>query len=343
MRRAARLAVVGLCALGCGTAAEGGGGGEHLPNRGIVPYTLIAFLRGTAPSNWLYPPTPDFQALSVGAPSALATDEGVALFGLGRLAGEPLLGRADSPDGVAFGPFDSVLSPVPEDARDPAVVVDAATHRWHLFLARADGLWHAESPDAGRTFALDAAPLLMPDADDPAEAGGLFAPSAVFVDGTLHLYYAARGLEADAPLVIRHTARPAAGGTFGPRTTLLAPGEGCLDVTGMPFTCWDGAGVGHPEVRAARTPTGRRVYRLMYTGDSGFVQSVGFAAAFAPDEPFTRYAYNPILKDKDAKLDRTSPSNVRLDDGYLLYFGLEGQRPAVGVAEDREGEPSDVF
>ena len=335
----------------CGTAAEGGGGGDNLPNRGIVPYDIVTLLRGAVPQPWLFAPTGDAAAMSFGDPSAVTTDDGVTLFGTAQQAGAHFVGRADSTTGLDFGAVESVLDDTPADARNPAVAVDADTGDWHLIFTTADGLLHGTSQDAGRHFTLDAVPYLVADPDDPAEAGGLSGASLVIESGTAHLFYESRpagrnggleeGANADHLAVIRHTAGPVSGGHFDRRTTVLSPGVACVDVTGADFPCWDVAGVGDPEVRSAKTAAGRRVWRLFYVGRSTTAEAIGFAAAFTPDTPFERYAYNPVLKDKALKWG--APSNVQLDDGYLLYFGLTGRRLAVGVAENKNGVASERF
>ena len=334
--RCALLVLAAAC-VACGTTGGAGGGGANLPNRGIVPYEVVTFVRGTRVSGWLYPPPVDPALPAVRDPAAVVTAEGVALFAHVTTSDGAALARADAPTGLDFGPFEPVLAATPVDARAPAVTVDPASGRWHLLVTRDDGLYHGESAD-GRRFVLDEQPWVRPEGDE--EAGGLGSASLVIVDGTAHVHYTALDASEDARTVVRHVAGPP-GGALGRRTTVLVPGRDCLDVQGKPQACWDTAGVFDPEVRVARTATGRRLYRMFYAGRRGEVAGLGFAASEAPDGAFSRYAYNPVLEDD--KYGRTSPSNVRLDEAYLLYFAQPTARPAVGVAENAVGVPSESF
>ena len=335
--RAIVLAAAALAVAACGTTGGAGGGGENLPNRGIVPYETVTFIRGTRVSPWLYPPPVDPALPAVRDPSVVATDDGVALFAHVTTAEGGAVARADASTGLDFGPFAPILTETPEDARAPAVALDPATGRWHLIVTRADGLYHGESAD-GRAFTLDAAPWLVPEG--PEEAGGLGSASLAFEGGRVHVYYTALEAADDARSVLRHTAGPP-GGPFGPRRTILEAGRDCLDVQGRPQACWDAAGVFDPEVRVATTATGRRLYRLFYAGLRGETASIGFAASATPDGDFVPYAHNPVLADD--KYGRTSPSNVRTGEVYLLYFAQPTRKPAVGVAENATGEPSERF
>jgi hypothetical protein len=344
--------VSGVCALltlGCATLGEDSGqshpgGAANLPNRGIVPYEVVQFVRGTQPSGWLYPPplTPDLPA--VRDPSAVATPDGVALFAHVTTTDGAGFARADSigDSGLAFGPFAPLADAQPEGAAAPAVVRDPDTGTWHLLFETPEGLFHTTSAD-GRAFPGLASPerWLVADADDPDEAGGVGSPSLVIDAGTAHVFYRARAA-GDAPAtVIRHAARPLAGGDFDARVTVLRPGEDCTDPQGMPFPCWDAERVGDPEVRLARTAAGERLWRMFYAGGRGELDAVGFAAAYAPDATFTPYAFNPVVE--DSQRGRTAPSNVMSEAGYLLYFAQPTAKPAVGVAENVAGVPSERF
>jgi hypothetical protein len=339
-RARARNAAAFACAIvatACGTTGGPGGGGENLPNRGIVPYEVVTFIRGTQVSAWLYPPPVDPALPAVRDPSAVTTDDGVALFAHVTTAEGSGLARADASTGLDFGPFSPILAETPEDARAPAVALDPETGRWHLVVTRADGLYHGESAD-GRTFTLDTAPWVVPEG--PEEAGGLGSASLAFDGGRVHVFYTATDATEDARSVLRHAAgRP--GEPLGARRTILEAGRDCLDVQGKPQACWDAAGVFDPEVRIATTATGRRLFRLFYAGLRGEIASIGFAASEAPDRGFVRYAHNPILEDD--KYGRTSPSNVRFGEAYLLYFAQPTRKPAVGVAENAAGVPSERF
>ena len=94
-------------------------------------------------------------------------------------------------------------------------------------------------------------------------------------------------------------------------------------------------------MRRATTGSGRTLWRMFFTGGRGELSAVGFAAADAPDGDFTPYLYNPIVK--DSQRSRAGPTNVRFGDGYLLYFTQPTAKPAVGVAIDDAGVPSERF
>ena len=264
-----------LFALGCATLGEDetkahAGGAANLPNRGIVPYEVVQFVRDTQPSPWLYPPplTPDLPA--VRDASALSTPDGVALFAHVTTADAVFFGRADAATGLAFGPFAPLAAELPEGAAAPAVIRDADTGTWHLLFETPEGLFHTTSVD-GRAFPGLAAPerWLVADADDPDEAGGIGAPSLVIDAGTFHVFYRARSADEAPVSVIRHVARPLERGEFGARVTVLRPGEDCTDPQGMPFPCWDAERVGDPEVRLAHTAAGGRIWRMFYAGGRG--------------------------------------------------------------------------
>lgn len=331
------VASVILFATGCATSGGAGGGAENLPNRGIAPYEPIAFLRDTVLSDWLFPPPQTADVPAVREPCLLVHDGQVHLFAHVTFEDRTFIGLARSETGLAFAAPEPVLSDLPEGARAPSVARDPASGRWHMALTIGDTLHHA-SATTPESFTLDDSPWLEPEGDE--EAGGLGAASLVIDGDTLHVFYEARAGE-DTPEVIRHTSALLGRGSFGPRKTVLTPLSECTDTQGNPFPCWNKDGVGDPDVRLARTATGRPIWRMFFAGARGDSGSIGFAASFAPDEPFAPYAYNPILEGETKA--RTAPSQLLWQDRYLLYFAQPGQRPAVGVAENVAGVPSERF
>ena len=321
----------------CATSGGAGGGAENLPNRGIAPYEPVAFVRDTLLSSWLFPPPPSAEVPAVRDPMVLSDGGELLLFAHVTQGERAYIGLARSASGLAFGELGEALSDLPAGARGPSVARDEETGRWHLVLTADDGIHHASGAGPAE-LRLDPSPWLLPEGDD--EAAGLGTASLVIAGGVAHLFYGARATE-ESPTVIRHTAARISGGEFGPRTTVLTPLSDCLSTQGAPTPCWNREGVSEPDVRLARTATGRPIWRMFFAGARGDSASIGFAAAFAPDAPFAPYAYNPVLEGESKA--RTQPSQALWQDRYLLYFAQPGQRPAVGVAENVAGVPSERF
>lgn len=138
-----------------------------------------------------------WEANRVASPSVLvdpATGELVLYYEAGPTTA-PAIGRARSADGVTW---QKDAGPVLADAAAPsAVIVDGAT--W-LFVVRPGvaGIWRAVDTGAGGSFALDAAPVVMPrpgleDAFDRLEVSAPFALAVpTLADGVtrVHLWFA---------------------------------------------------------------------------------------------------------------------------------------------------------
>lgn len=320
------ILVLAAAFAGCGTLGGDHGGGEELPNRGIIPYEKVT--EGDAGLAFVVPAP---EAARLDGPSAVA-DDGVALFVAVREGERSRVVRADSADGLTFGPTEDVLA-ADRPLAGPSVL--RAAGRWHMAVTLDDGaaIGHARSDD-GRRFTLDAAPLLA--AEGPDEAGGIDGPSLVADGEGFRLYYAARA-EAGGPQRIL-LAVAGADLRFERRGVVLGPGADCVDFQGAAKACWDAESVGAPEVRRARTATGREVWRLFYAGRRGDTSGLGFAAS-EDGLSWSRFAHNPVLGD-GAERD---PTNVRHDERYLLYF-LQGRRPlGVAAAVDERGLASEAF
>lgn len=326
-RKCGRRGAVALAwaVAGCATQGGEGGGAANLPNRGIVPYEKVELGDAGVPIV-LAPPDDDTR---VGGASAVVDGGRVVLYV--ELGGS--VARAESADGVVFGAPETVLS---AGAAIGSPAVARAGDAWHLVYVRDGGraIGYARSAD-GRRFEAEAAPLLVAEGED--EAGGLDGPSLVPVDGGFRLYYAARA-DADSPFRVAW-AESGPDLRFERRGVALEPGAGCVDFLGKTVTCWDADGVESPEVRRARTPTGRTVWRMFYTGRRGGKTGLGFAASF-DGVAWSRYAHNPVLDDAGSERE---PSNVLLGGRYLLYF-VQGRRPpAIGAAVSAAGRPADTW
>ena len=298
-----------LCALlqalaSCGTLGGEGGGSENLPNRGIIPYTRIeARAIDALPGERLR------------EPSAVLRDGRVALYFEVRTASAARIDRAVG-DGLAFGPRETVL----EDAGAPSVIwVEGVAH---LVFERKSGIGHGTSAD-GIVFEIDRDPILR--------GAGIGAPSLVATEEGFELYHQVRTSSA---IFVARSGRNLA---FADASEVLAPGTMCTGTDGGPEACWDGESVQAPEVRLATTANGRQVLRMMYTGRGRAGSGIGFAAAELGGD-FVRFATNPIVDAED--VDEEAPTNLRLEDRYLLWFSETG---GIAVAIDDAGLPSERF
>ena len=312
---------------GCGTLGGEGGGAGALPNRGIVPYETTGQL------------VPEPAGARFGSASAVVRSDRVVLYAAmhdGPLGSVVLRYDSDA-SGVAFGAPQTVLTA----STAPAWLgghIDAPHVLWadgvgHLVFEadRGRAIGHATSAD-GRTFSVDAAPLLTPTGPD--EAGGIGAPSLVAVGETFELYYEVRGTGPASRRVAKATAADSSL-QLSRTGAVLQGGVECTSPDGEQEACWDARGVGGAEVRAATTATGRSVLRMMYDGGAG---GVGFAAAW-PGGDFERYPNNPVIPGADVR----APSNVRLHDRYLLFYTTAGDVPGIAIAVNAAGHPSEQF
>jgi len=271
-------------------AAQGGdeGGGARLPNRGIAGWIVS----GSIDEPFVIESGAGDAAL-FGGPSALVVEGEIVVWFHALGAGAPVVRRAASPDGEAFGPATDALA----EARDPSVVCADDGAFWMAFADPEGGLGLARSDD-GRTF-------------ERVTASGLPAgtePSLVIDDRRFVLYAVVDGA------IVR--AEAGADRAFGEATVVLAPGTDCADAFGVAEPCWDATALGGPDVRLARTATGRRVLRMMYAGRRGATSDLGFAASF-DGLTWSRYAYNPVV---EQGFSQESPSAIALPDGYALYW-----------------------
>ena len=323
----------------CGAAGGPDGGGDNLPDRGIIPYQKITAVEQNPP--FLFGPD-ESAGLVMVEPSALVVDGRVSIFFEARDEAGPggKIVRADSPDGgLTFGRPEVVLEPEGlERVGAPSVVVDpGGVWTMAVEIGQEEGIALATSGD-GRAFSLDPEPVLAPQGDS--EAGGLGGPSLVLVSRGFDLYYHARPQGEEGLTAIYKASGDAEGFTRSGR--VIGPGEGCLSAAGIPEACWDGGGASSPEVHLSRNvATGRTLVRMMYTGTgSGNNVGIGFAASF-DGEDWSRFPFNPILAETRRESD---PTNIRVGDTFLLYFtDRVAARFGVGFALNQADSPSEVF
>lgn len=88
-----------------------------------------------------------------------------------------------------------------------------------------------------------------------------------------------------------------------------------------------------PEIRVAKSATGRTIYRLMYTAlDEEETPVIAFSASF-DGVSFTDLSINPLLPG-------SHPSNIYFEKRYLLYYVENG---GISVAENVPAAPSETF
>jgi hypothetical protein len=204
---------------------------------------------------------------------------------------------------------------------------------YHLAFESGGAIGHGTSAN-GLDFFIDDEPLL--EAGDDFDADGVGSPSFVATERGFDLYYQAS--DGQTTRIGRASGR---NGTVDTRVAVLEPGTSCTDPGGDPEDCWDGSGVGTPEVRIATTAVGRTVYRLMYTGWRAAEAGIGFSASF-DGTSFGRYEHNPIVDTE--QVAESAPTNLRVEDGYLLFFSeISDDARGIALAENRSGVPSETF
>ncbi len=311
-----------VCALltACGAAGGPEGGGDNLPNRGVIPYQKVSGQDEALPDFVIDPD----EAVTPLDPSALVSGAQVDLFFAQENTDEDTSKIALATSSDAGENFTTPQIILESDAQGrklgaPSVIAFAGRYLMVVEVGEEEGIALATSTD-GVNFELRPVPLLFPEGD--AEAGGIGGPSLVSVPGGFHLYYHARPADngADEPVgasIMRATAGDDL--LFERDGVILGPGTDCLDAAGEGTACWDAGGVEDPEVRVATMGSGRQVFRLVYTGLAsvgGAETGVGFAASFDGDG-WSRFEFNPIVG-RTAR--ERAPTNVRVGDVYRLYF-----------------------
>ena len=318
-----------LClSLGCGSIGGEGGGGDNLPNRGVVPYERhdgrvldgSGEVPDTEPEDALVIADGEFR---VHSPGALLRAGEVSLYVEVEGEDSTWIASTTSPDGVAFGALESVLEPHGEAGDPPRFGAPAPVELGdELYVAFEVGAgasigvarWRGDTLEESSTTVLVA----------PSDAT-VHEPSLVSVDGVWSLYYEAR--PADGLSEIRLTTS-SDWHTFPAGEPVFAAGEDCVDTAGEAESCWDRGGVGSPEVRVAETAIGRRIYRLWYTGGEVGERDIGFASSFDGRE-WARFPFNPVISER--RWDEWGPTNVFDGERYLLYGAMRKSSGPAGV------------
>jgi len=330
----------GLAVFSCSSLGGEGGGGSNLPNRGITPYVPVELDEaGSA----VVLPDGDGEGL-LREPAAVDFGGVVLLYverrdvaDLGAATGQ--IQHADSDDGgLTWTPLTPTLTPadVPFALRRvgaPSVILVRGTY--HMVFAVDDGraIGYATSAD-GHAFVAHPTPLLTPEGD--AEALGVDSPSIV-ADGDRFLvfYGATRAGDDGKPRTSVARASFASPDAVERQGVVFEPGTGCLDAFGAEVACWDADTLAAPEVRAASTRGGRRVFRLFYAGRRGNNTALGFAASW-DGASFERFAFNPVLEGGPAE-----PTNILSLDRYLLLY--VDRAGGIALAIDDSGQPAERF
>ncbi|MBI2379000.1 MAG: hypothetical protein HYV07_33705 [Deltaproteobacteria bacterium] len=305
-----------LAIASCGTLGDEPGGNDELPNRGINPYLLaedVLVIEDSATTRY-------------SRPSSIVLDDGLALYVDATVGSTSTLALFTTRDGFAFAerPLPRVLgrSPGVSPRGGGAVVAFDRGEPRSLWIVTLDGLLPSGDPE-----------LLLEPAGE-LDAGGASDPSLVEVDGELWIYYSALSVDGERAIA---RARADGNGTVMAREVVLRGHTGCTSPSGKADRCWDEDGLTSPEVRLSRSATGRRIFRMTFTGWNGSSAAIGFAASF-DGAGFEPLADNPILSDRDRSL--SDPTNAQRDDEYLLHFSTEG---GVGGARNEAGAPSERF
>ncbi len=283
-------------------AALGGedGGAANLPGRGIAGWVPVAtpekpFVVG------------DVDTPLLGGPSALLSEDGQVDLWLHRKNDDgtyDILHTSAATIDSGFGNAELIL----RNGRDPSVVQHDDTY--FMAYISPDGLILARSED-GRTFD----PIPTENLNPGTSPSLIIEPTP---NGDRFTLFLTRDGN-----VLTTTAGPDL--VFGPETTVFTPGTDCLDTDGTPEPCWDSGAITDAEVRLARTPNGRKVYRMFYAAGTSGPTDLGFAASWDGID-FSRYAFNPVLA---LGYTDTQPTTLAAKDRYLLYWG-EARDPSVG-------------
>ncbi len=281
MRFRASCALASVWMLSCGTlATEAGDTGAERPNALAGPFRLLGKDEIDAPGA---PYVLDKQFWRFRQPTVLADEPGVVLgathlYAVATDTGVSGLFRFVAPDGRTFSPKPDPAAPVIalEDADAPEVarVGDAI---W-LFYSTPAGIFLARSSD-GAAFDLPTAPVLGPGGGGWEGGKPPRAPAHVQIAPDDHrLLYEVNGRIGEAQ------SSDGAAWTRVGDGPLLEPGD---DVDGEP--AFDGSEVGDPEVVQARSPEGRWVTRVYYTGRAADGSTgIGLAARFGNAGPLER-------------------------------------------------------
>ncbi|MCB9534293.1 MAG: hypothetical protein H6698_08315 [Myxococcales bacterium] len=326
-RSAAALGPLAALVCACGSLGGDGGGGENLPNRGVIPFNYQTVVEGSGE------PEPDPYVIldpdraELGEPFADLVGDGVRLWVERRSRDGDELGVFESPDGRTF---DGAYAPQLTAAAFAELSgVDAADiGAPSVFHTTAGETWLAldwNDDDGVAVLRLEPAPVAVVALVSAADRGvdGLSSPSiAASPAGDGLVLFATAVRDGGDPIIV--VAALSSDGV-GPLADAVPSGVPCVDAEGAEVACWDADGAGAPDVRLARTAAGRRYLRMFFAGGSDLDEALGFAASF-DGVTWDRYPYNPTFDDGRTKT--LAPSVVRIGDAWLMY--LERRTARVG-------------
>ena len=319
-------ALLSLLLMACGTLAEGDGGGENLPSRGILPFDKLEAPEDDDSS--ILPFVVAHNELDLDEPTAIVTADGIDLYLQVEEETRTLIQRASSRDGISFEALETVLEPEldwEESWIGAPSVVRFGEDLLLFYLGgveeRAVGL--ARSAD-GNTWARESEAIFEPEMI-------IASPCVVSLNGKLVMFHSVLTENEDEDLV--PTAIAYATSTDGTSWTeagqALSVGTGCVNDDGAEVRCWDNTYVTSPGVRVSHTSTGRTVVDMWYTGGVADNSNIGFAGSF-DDLGFERYALNPILDDRGPE---SSAFVVLFQNRLLMYYSDEhDDRRAIALA-----------
>ncbi|MBI3205913.1 MAG: hypothetical protein HYZ29_30535 [Myxococcales bacterium] len=281
MKVRAACTLLSLLVLSCGTlATEAGDTRAERPNALAGPFRLLTKDEIGVPGA---PYVLDQQFWRFRQPTVLVDEPGVvlgstSLYAVATDTGVSGLYRFVAPDGRTFSEKPAPSAPVIAVAdADAPEVVRVGDEIWLFFSAPA-GIFLARSSD-GVSFTVESAPVLGPGGAAWEAGKPPRAPAHVQVAPDDHrLVYEVNGRIGEARSSDGQTWDRVGGGP------LLEPGDA---VDGEP--AFDGLEVGDPDVIRARSPEGRTVTRVYYTGRAADGSTgIGLAARFGDEGPLER-------------------------------------------------------
>lgn len=312
--------------MACGTLADGDGGGENLPSRGIIPFDKLEPPDDDDSS--LLPFVVADAELELDEPTAIATDDGIDLYLQVEEESRTLIQRASSLDGVDFDALETILEPElgwEESWIGAPSVVRFGDELLLFYLGgveeRVVGLARSSN---GNSWTREPEPVFEPETV-------IASPCVISLGGELVMFHAVLTENEDEDLVATTIAYATSsdGMSWTENGQALSVGTDCVNDDGVEVRCWDNTYVTSPGVRVSRTSTGRTVIDMWYTGGVAENSNIGFAGSF-DDLGFERYALNPILDDRGPE---AAAFVVPFRDRLLMYYSDEhDDRRAIALA-----------
>ncbi len=351
----AALAGLAGAAAACGTIAEGNGGAENRPSRGITPYEPLAppelaedeeLPEGDPRAEWPFGAFDEERSLD--EPHVIVRDGTLILYAASceDLDGACEIVRASAPAAGLFAgtaTFDAPRTVLPAptwaDGRVTAPSVlggPGAYTMWFVGGLEAPALGRATSSD-GLEWTADPAPIF-----EPPSGQTLTSAAVVRAGGAYLLYYATRGLgpslDEDEPEVdVERSfgisrAQSADGIDWSATGVVLDLGVGCVAEDGREARCWDEAFVGAPGPRVSTSPTGRERVDLWFAGARTTNTGIGFSGSY-DGLTFARYELNPVL---NASGPESAPFVFEVDGVLRMFYADErDDRLAIAAAVHR--------